>query len=458
MPPSIVSGKTSAENFGASNTWSVDGPTSVADDDYIVVVLGTQTAHDVNSVPTGFSIIGAEVSSADTDQSNYVGKRSAVGAGPYVFGFAANESGSASWFVVTGADGSTFLDVAAVQEPSGVGTSKSVGPVVPANDNCLLVGIFSTQPSTTHDFTWGGGFGSILAHNNSGVQSIHIGTKTQTTATSESASGTLSATDEACETLIAIREAAGGAIEEEIGQPSETDAALALGRAKQRPVGVPAETDAALGLAPAKARGVGQPSETDDALPLGAAKVRAVGVAATTDEALPLTPRKTRTLGIASETDTPLTVGRAKTMTIGVASEGDAALPVGRAKAHPIGQPAETDTALGLGVPDELTAELGIAAETDTALPLTPRKACPIGIASETDVPLPVGAGKARGLGIAADVSSALAVGHAKHRALGLPSETDTALAFDGAPVPGGGMRVVGGGVPRIGDQRMEVV
>lgn len=93
-------------------------------------------------------------------------------------------------------------------------------------------------------------------------------------------------------------------------------------------IGTATETDAALALARAKARLVGTAAETDTAPALGRAKALAVGPAVTSDVALPITAAKARTLGIAVETATALTLGRAKQRAIGTATTAETALPI----------------------------------------------------------------------------------------------------------------------------------
>ncbi len=93
-------------------------------------------------------------------------------------------------------------------------------------------------------------------------------------------------------------------------------------------VGTATETDTALALGRAKARAVGAATETDAAQPLGRAKALAVGVATSTETAMPIGRAKSRALGVATETSSAFTIGRAKQRALGLASETDVALPI----------------------------------------------------------------------------------------------------------------------------------
>ena len=90
-----------------------------------------------------------------------------------------------------------------------------------------------------------------------------------------------------------------------------------------------AETDAAVAVGRAKARTVGTATETDAAQPVGRAKTRAVATAAATEQALPIGRVKSRAIGTTTETSTAVAVGRTKRRTVGTAAETDTALPVG---------------------------------------------------------------------------------------------------------------------------------
>jgi hypothetical protein len=93
-----------------------------------------------------------------------------------------------------------------------------------------------------------------------------------------------------------------------LGIASETDTAIALGRAKARLLGVASTAEAALALARVKTRAVGIAAEVDTALPIGRGKARLLGIASTTETALTLGRAKAKLLGIATETDTALPI------------------------------------------------------------------------------------------------------------------------------------------------------
>ena len=113
---------------------------------------------------------------------------------------------------------------------------------------------------------------------------------------------------------------------------------------------------------------IGQATETDTALPVGRSKSRALGIAVDTNEALPVGRLKTRIVGEAQSTETAQPVSGSKSYTIGQAVEVSTAQPVGRVKAATVGQAVETDTATAVARSKAML--LGQAVEPDTALPL----------------------------------------------------------------------------------------
>ncbi len=186
---------------------------------------------------------------------------------------------------------------------------------------------------------------------------------------------------------------ASGAIEEPVGQATETDTALGMAAQKLRAVGQTAETDSALAATSAKARPVGAATETATALPLAARRTITIGIATTTDSALPVAAAKRATIGHATETGEALPAATPGEITeqVGLATDTSTALPITAAKALAVGQAAEASTAHPIGRLH--TAVVGLTAETSTAHPATAGKRRATGLATETDSALPISAG-----------------------------------------------------------------
>lgn len=118
-----------------------------------------------------------------------------------------------------------------------------------------------------------------------------------------------------------------------------------------------------------KTAAVGQATETDTALPLGRRKSRTVLTASENDAAQPVARRKSRTLGIATETSAAQAVGRWKTYLIGAAFESDTAQAIGRLKRRLLGTAVEVDEAQpitgGLTGPSGPTLDLRLTGAVD---------------------------------------------------------------------------------------------
>ena len=147
-------------------------------------------------------------------------------------------------------------------------------------------------------------------------------------------------------------------------------------------IGQPSETDSALAIAVSKALSIGQVTETDSALGFTVLKQRALGLTTETDSALPITP-PVPSIGLATETDSALAIAAAKALAIGQPSEADTALGITVAKSRALGQPAETDSPLGMTGAKALA--IGQPAETDSALPMTLPGVIILGQPLETD-------------------------------------------------------------------------
>lgn len=118
---------------------------------------------------------------------------------------------------------------------------------------------------------------------------------------------------------------------------------------------------------------IGQASETDAVLAVARAKRLTTGQPAETDTVMAMTGAKRLTIGQPSELDTPLAMTRAKRLTIGLIVETDTPISLGRAKRLTIGQPSELDAVFGMTVgepPGVITGEIGVLTEEEFALPM----------------------------------------------------------------------------------------
>lgn len=93
-----------------------------------------------------------------------------------------------------------------------------------------------------------------------------------------------------------------------VNTATETDTAIAVGRAKTRATGTAAETDAAQPVGRAKRLSVATAAATEAALPIVAVKTRAVGLASETDTVSAIVPSKSRAIGVATETDLAIAI------------------------------------------------------------------------------------------------------------------------------------------------------
>lgn len=209
MAISVVS-TPAKEDFTGTATWSIDGPASIQERDLIIIGAATnaETA-TISSRPTGFTSLGGLIiSSADNCLDVSYKVAGPAEAGPYVYTWNQVNSGLGFWVHIRGAHRTDPLDAAAITDSNVSGTAKSIGPITPEHINAMLVAIFSADPSaglTTSAWT-AGITATDLAHATSGLSTVHIGRKLQTSILAESIVTTFSASDGACELLFAVRE------------------------------------------------------------------------------------------------------------------------------------------------------------------------------------------------------------------------------------------------------------
>lgn len=322
---------------------------------------------------------------------------------------------------------------------SGTSTSQTIGSVTTTVADCLLIFAGGNQQSggsdaaasiSATDGDWTAT--STVNADSGGIQTrVNGGYRVVTTATTYSGdANTLSSGYGWATAVAAYAPAGGGEIVEAVGQASETDAALAVGKAKSKAVGQATQTDTAQAVTRVKTRAVGQAEETETALPITALKTRAVGQASETDEAQAVTALKTVAVGIAEETDAALSITAATegeiVQPVGQAEETDTALAVTAAKAKAVGQATETEAALPITA--RKTVSVGIVVETSTALGIVALKTRAVGQATDSASALALTAVKAYTLGIAAETETAQAIGRLKTRTLGIAEEIEVAL------------------------------
>lgn len=294
-----------------------------------------------------------------------------------------NETGSAdedkilAVYVLTGADTTTPIDIA--DSAFGSSSTSHVCPSVDPNeiDSFLICHASSGGGAATTSHTTPGTLTERYDLSEGGISGVG---GTQQLASGD-ATGTRTFTAASsvpwAAMIVAIRTAAGGAIEEPVNTAAETDAAQALAKSKTRTAGAAAETDAAQTLARAKARAVGPAATADAAVAVAAGKVRAIGTAVDASASQAIVGAKARAVGVASTTTAALALAKSKTAAIGVATATDEALPISPTGSLLIGTTLETSAAQGLGRVKAKT--LGVATETTAARSLAGETASPAG-------------------------------------------------------------------------------
>lgn len=208
---------------------------------------------------------------------------------------------------------------------------------------------------------------------------------------------------------------------------TETDTAIAVGKAKSSAVSAAVESDGAQPVARSKRKLIGVASETESALQLSATKRKAISVATETDTAVPVTV-PTPAIGIASETDAAVAVGKSKRKAINPATDIEAAQALGKAKSAAIQSAAETDASQA--VARSKAKSVGVATETDGALSVAIGGQTFIGVAQETDIAVPIGRVKRKAINPVVETDIAMPIGATKARAITPALETDTPIIF----------------------------
>lgn len=198
-----------------------------------------------------------------------------------------------------------------------------------------------------------------------------------------------------------------------VGLASETDSALALGRAKLKGVELASETGMALALALTKSIGVGLSAETDVALTIAHFKWSTVGVAAETDLALALQQADLEDtelpVGLASEADFAHALAGGKMLSVGLSVETNEALTLGRTKRRSGSLSDEMDRAYS---PLDLSLYrlVGMATETDDALAVGRYRTWPMGLSTEDNEAFSLSASKVMVVGISLETDDAFAL------------------------------------------------
>lgn len=256
---------------------------------------------------------------------------------------------------------------------------------------------------------------------------------------------------EAIENFLIAKYLTAGGQAVEIGQVTETDAALALTRAKQKAIVQVTEVDASLAIAAKHARAVGQVLEVDSAqeMTYDSSQVVQITQATEVDTAGDVTSRKQLQVSQVLEANTAQALTRHKQQAVQQVLEVDTAQPVilnpihrlvqqvievdsaqalGHAKVREVLQALEVDTAQAFSTHKRML--LGQPFEVDTAFSFSGAAAYPVQQVEEVDTAQVFTAHKLRVLSQVLEVDEAQSFTHLKRRLTGQVLEADIALAL----------------------------
>ena len=177
---------------------------------------------------------------------------------------------------------------------------------------------------------------------------------------------------------------ASAALQQTIGQATETNTAQALSRRKSKAIGQANETDLAQAMRAARTYAIAQALETEIAQAFARLKSKAIGQALETDVAQALARLKSKVIGQASETDLAQTFSTSAGMLIGQASETDLAQALFRTKRVVVTQVFEDDIAQAFI--DKKERSIAQVFELDTAQAVLFLKRKAIAQANEVDL------------------------------------------------------------------------
>lgn len=220
-----------------------------------------------------------------------------------------------------------------------------------------------------------------------------------------------------------------GGLSANLGLLTEADLAQAFGKAKAKAISLVTESDLAQALSSAKARAVGLITENDLAQAVARLKLRTIGLITESDEVFAMSTGGPIVLGLVSESDVSQVLSKAKAKSIGVVTELDVAQVFGKTKQKTIGLVTESDLAQILGTGK--AKQIGLASELDIPFALTSAKTGAIGLVSESNVSLTMTAGGSHMLvGLVTESDAALALYVPKIIGLGQVTETDVVFTM----------------------------
>lgn len=202
-----------ALNFGSSTSWTITKP-SLANNDFVIIYVVTDTDHGITAAPTNFSNHGTGTDDVpDSSLSLFSHYITSVGAeGVWTVQFATTENGSAGVLVYTGVDSTTPLNPA----PNVAGatfstTSPATVSHTPGQDNSMIVVGYGSDPATTFDGVPNGSFVERLEHFNGTAAFLYAMDLLQTTAAAATGQPTGFASDRYNRFIMSLAPSTGGA-------------------------------------------------------------------------------------------------------------------------------------------------------------------------------------------------------------------------------------------------------
>lgn len=191
----------------ALTPWSIDGVASPGPNDVIILGLLYDNIATINSEPTGFTLIGQQIETAnDFTLRLYYG----VGvAGPYSVGFTANTAGVGFWLSYSGVDINTPMDVPWQSVVSGgVNTVVDTPSITPVTPLTRLLGFAVTESTVATSCTWDAGVTEVIDFNDVGAVpgfGVWIGEKPWTGSGSNQVNGDLTTARATVRATVALR-------------------------------------------------------------------------------------------------------------------------------------------------------------------------------------------------------------------------------------------------------------
>jgi len=382
--------------------------TLAAVDDLIVLIQADNFYTLANLItPTGTAVTtwteqtanGLPVDGGTNDNHAKVWTGTVTTAGGTVIANRTNtdDEGYAAAFVLRGAAGTPEFDTGDATESDANATAHvapSVTPTSGRTDDFLLC-VWGT-PDTLTNYTLPGGMTAHTEQDVNGINTYRAGSEQLTT---DSATGSRSATSSANTTWFAVSvlvKTTGGGQTVNAGQVVETETS--------RPVTL------------LKTETAGQVIETETSRPVTLRVTKLVGQVTETETSQAVTTRKTVVLGQVVETELaqPVSLGGAQNVPIGQVVEIETARPVTLRRTKSIGQIIETETARPVAF--KWVVNLGQVVELESVLALTVDGGAPVFTvgAARASVSLVATGKSTAGVGGKASVSPAASGAHSE--------------------------------------------